>query len=90
MEQCTTFGMAFYIRQTRLNKHGETAIQLRINRMQADTTAKETINLTLWHAGRGRAIEKNPLAKEINMYLDAVRARITRITGIWSWTGKSL
>lgn len=81
MEQRSTFGVAFYIRRTRLNKHGEAAIQLRItiNRMQADTTAKKTVDPALWHAGRGRAIEKNPFAKELNMYLNAVRARITRI-----------
>ena len=81
MEHRTTFGVDFYTRRTRLNKHGEPAIplQITINRMQADTTAKKTIAPALWHAGRGKAIEKNPLAKEINMYLDAVRARITRI-----------
>ena len=81
MERRSTFGVAFYIRYTRLNKHGEAAIQLRItvNRMQADTTVKKTISPDLWSKGRGKAIEKNPLAKELNMYLDSIRARITRI-----------
>ena len=81
MKQRTTFSVAFYIRRTRLNKHGEAPIQLRIsiNRMRADTTVKKTISPILWSTARGRAHEKNPLAKELNMYLDAVRARITRI-----------
>lgn len=73
MEQRTTFGVAFYIRRTRLNKHGEAAIQLRItiNRMQADTTAKKTIAPALWHAGRGKAIEKSSCQR--NKYVSRCR-----------------
>ncbi|NDV83947.1 phage integrase SAM-like domain and Arm DNA-binding domain-containing protein [Bacteroides sp. 51] len=81
MEQRMTFSVAFYIRRTRLNKHGEAPIQLRItiNRMRADTTVKKTISPDLWNSARGKAIEKTPLAKGLNMYLDAIRARITHI-----------
>lgn len=81
MERRTTFSVAFYIRRTRLNKHGESPIHVRItiNRMRADTTVKKTVDPTLWSTARGKALEKNPYTKELNMYLDAIRARITRI-----------
>lgn len=81
MRQRSTFSVSFYIRRTKLNKHGEAPIQLRItvNKMRVDATVKKTIKPELWNASRGRAFEKSALVKEINMYLDAVRARITRI-----------
>ncbi len=79
--QRTTFSVAFYIRRTRLNKHGESPIHLRItvNRMRADTTVKKTISPSLWDSTRGRVSSKSILGKELNLYLDAVRAKVTRI-----------
>lgn len=42
----STFSVAFYIRRTRLNKHGEAAIVIRVtvDGIRGDTTAKKTIN----------------------------------------------
>ena len=79
--QRSTFSVAFYIRRTRLNKHGESPIYIRItvNCMRADTTVKKTISPNLWDSVRGRATGKTAFGKELNLYLDAVRARITRI-----------
>lgn len=41
----STFSVAFYVRKTRTNKHGEAAIVVRvtINRMQADAAARKMI-----------------------------------------------
>lgn len=80
-EKRTTFSVAFCIRRTRLNKHGESPISLRItvNCLRAETTVKKTISPNLWDSLRGRASAKNILGKEINLYLDAVRAKVTRI-----------
>ena len=77
----TTFSLGFYIRKTRTNKKGEAAIQVRVtvNGMRADTTVKETITPKLWNDAKGKAYERNPLTKELNMYLDAVRAKFMRI-----------
>lgn len=77
----TTFNVAFYIRRTRLNKHGESPIFLRItvDGMRADTTIKKTISPSLWDNSRGLAYAKTPLTKAINMYIDAVRTKITLI-----------
>lgn len=79
--QRTTFSVAFYIRRTRLNKHGESPIHMRItvNRLRADTTVKKTISPNQWDSVRGRASAKSILGKELNLYLDTVRAKIIRI-----------
>jgi Site-specific recombinase XerD len=81
MEKRTTFSVAFYARRTRLNKHGEAVVMLRIsvNRMRADTTIKRTILPELWDSARGKARERTPLAKELNMYMETIRAKIVRI-----------
>lgn len=81
MKERTTFNVVFYVRRTRLNKHGESAVFMRItvNGMRAETTVKKTVSPDLWSMSRGRALEKTPYTKELNMYLDAIRARITRI-----------
>ena len=80
-QQRTTFSVAFYIRRTRLNKYGESPIMVRVtvNRMRADTTIKKTITPALWDTARGRVSNKSSLSKELNLYLDALRAKITRI-----------
>lgn len=79
--QRSTFSVAFYIRRTRINKHGEAAIVVRVtvDGMRADTAAKKTINPKLWDAAKGKAYERSPLAKELNMYLDSIRAKLIRI-----------
>lgn len=56
----TTFSVAFYIRRTRLNRHGESPVMLRItvNRMRADTTVRKTISPSLWDTARGSVSNK--------------------------------
>lgn len=80
-KQRSTFSVAFYIRRTRINKHGEAAIVVRVtvDGMRADTAAQKTINPKLWDAAKGKAFERSPLAKELNMYLDSIRAKLIRI-----------
>lgn len=77
----STFSVAFYIRRTRLNKHGEAAIVVRVtvDGIRTDTTAKKTINPKLWDTAKGKAYERSPLAKELNMYLDSIRSKFIRI-----------
>lgn len=89
-ENRTTFSIAFYIRRTRLNKHGESPVHLRItvNCARADTTVKKTISPNLWDSVRGRASAKNLIGKELNLCLDAVRAKITRIAINREWLKK--
>lgn len=79
--QRSTFSVAFYIRCTRINKHGEAAIVVRItvDGMRADAAARKTIKLKLWDAVKRKAYERSPLTKELNMYLDSIRAKLIRI-----------
>lgn len=81
MKTRSTFSVAFYIRRTRLNKYGESPIQLRItvDHMRADTSVKRTISPDLWNSVRGRANDRTALCRELNMYLDSIRAQIVRI-----------
>ncbi len=77
----TSFGVVFYIRTTRLNKHGEAPINLRItvDGDRAETTIKKTIKPQFWDNAQGRALAKSVVAKEINVYVEAIRAKIVRI-----------
>lgn len=81
MEKRSSFSIAFYIRRTRLNKHGESPIQLRItvDHVRADTSVKRTVSPDMWNSARGRASERTVLCRELNMYLDSIRAQIVRI-----------
>lgn len=67
VQKRTSFGVVFYIRQTRLNKHGETPINVRItvNGHRAETTIKKTIQPKFWDFSQGRALARNSIAKEI-------------------------
>lgn len=71
----------FYIRKTRTNRRGEAPVLMRItvDGVRVDTTIKKTIAPALWDSVRGKAIEKTQEARELNLYMDAIRFRITRI-----------
>lgn len=77
----STFSVAFYVRKTRTNKHGEAAIVVRItvDGTRADLAAQKMVNPKLWDTARGKAYERTPLTRELNMYLDSVRAKLIRI-----------
>lgn len=76
-----TFSLLFYIRRTKLNRHGEAPILMRItvNGVRADASIKKTILPQLWDADKGRALDKKREGKELNLYLDAIHMRILKI-----------
>ena len=76
-----TFSLLFYIRRTKLNRHGEAPILIRItvNGVRADASIKKTILPQLWDADKGRALDKKREGKELNLYLDAIYMRILKI-----------
>lgn len=76
-----TFSLLFYIRRTKLNRHGEAPILMRItvNGVRADASIKKTILPPLWDADKGRAVDKKREGKELNLYLDAIYGRILKI-----------
>ncbi|WP_300285186.1 MULTISPECIES: site-specific integrase [Bacteroidales] len=77
----STFSVAFYVRKTRMNKHGQAAIVVRVtvNGIRADLAAQKLVNPKLWDTAKGKAYERTPLTRELNMYLDSVRAKLIRI-----------
>ena len=76
-----TFSLLFYIRRTKLNRHGEAPVMMRItvNGVRADASLKKTILADLWNSDKGKATEKKREGKELNLYLDAVYMRILKI-----------
>ena len=75
------FSLLFYIRRTKLNRHGEAPILMRIavNGVRADASIKKTILPQLWDADKGRAVDKKREEKELNLYLDAIYGRVLKI-----------
>ena len=73
--------MGFTFVKPEQTKKGEAPIVVRImvNGLRRDTTVKETISPKLWDDAKGKAYERNPLTKELNMYLDSVRTKFIRI-----------
>lgn len=76
-----TFSVIFYVRKTRTNRKGEAPILMRItvDGMRADTTVKKSIDPKSWDSVAGKAAGNSKLSQEINLYLDSIRFRITRI-----------
>jgi len=77
----TSFSVLFYIRRTKPNKNGEAPILMRItvNGVRANSYIKKWIDPELWSVTKGKAIEKTKYARELNLYLDAVKLRIMKI-----------
>jgi len=77
----STFSVAFYVRKTRINKPGESPISVRVtvDGVRADTVAKKMVKPQLWDTARGKAVEHTAYTKELNMYLDSLRAKFIRI-----------
>ena len=75
------FSLLFYIRRTKLNRHGEAPILMRIavTGVRADASIKKTILPQLWDADKGRAVDKKREEKELNLYLDAIYGRVLKI-----------
>lgn len=76
--ETTSLNISFYIRRTRPNKHGEVPVCVRItvNGQRTDTTIHKSIRPELWDAKRSRASSRTALGKNLNLYLENVRARL--------------
>lgn len=74
----TTFSVLFFIRRTRLNKHGEAPVEMRItiNGTRIDSSLKRTIPPQYWNVAKGQAMPKNRECKELNAYMDTVKLRL--------------
>ena len=77
----STFSVLFFIRRTRLNKHGEAPVEMRltINGVRVDHALKRSVPPELWNSEKGRATPKNHQCRELNAYLDTVKLRLMQL-----------
>lgn len=74
----TTFSVLFFIRRTRLNKHGEAPVEMRItiNGTRIDSALKRSVPPQYWNTAKGQAMPKTRECKELNAYMDTVKLRL--------------
>lgn len=77
----TTFSVLFILKKSKLLKNGEAPIAMRITvRGQiAEVMIKRSIPVELWNQAKECSKGKDYLAKELNHYLETVKARIYQI-----------
>lgn len=77
----TTFSVLFFIRRTRLNKHGEAPVEMRItiNGTRIDSSLKRSVPPHYWNTAKGQAMPKTRECKELNAYMDTVKLRLMTI-----------
>lgn len=77
----STFNLLFVIRRHRLLKNGEAPIYLRItvNGEVADITVKRSVRVEMWDQRRECSLGKLHKDKELNHYLETLKARLYQI-----------
>ncbi len=77
----TTFSVLFFIRRTRLNKHGEAPVEMRltINGVRIDHALKRSVPPDLWNSEKGRALPRTRECRELNSYLDTAKLRLLQL-----------
>ena len=77
-ETRSTFNLMFYVKKTKLLKNGEAPICLRItvNRQYAEVMVKRSIPANLWDQKKEYSKGKAYSDRELNHYLDSVKARV--------------
>jgi site-specific recombinase XerD len=76
-----TFSVLFFIRRTRLNKHGEAPVEMRltINGIRIDHALKRSVPPDFWNPDKGRAMPRTRECRELNAYLDTVKLRLLQL-----------
>jgi site-specific recombinase XerD len=73
-----TFNILFYIKRTKILKNGNSPIYLRItfNGESVETSLKRSINPLSWDTNRNKSKGKNESDRELNEYLNSIRAQL--------------
>lgn len=81
----SSFHIAFFIRKNRLDKRGQAPIFLRItvDGRRIDCSVSRKVAPANWDPSYGRVRESNRRLKELNRYLDELRARVYSIQGFY-------
>ena len=77
----TTFSSLFYIQRTRVTRKGQASILLRVtvNGTRATCSTQLRVDPNVWNPTAERAKGRNRLVSELNMHLDAIKAKISQI-----------
>lgn len=77
----STFNVLFIIKKSKLLKNGEAPICMRltVNRQVAEIMIKRSVAVEHWNQAKECSREKSHMARELNHYLESVRARILQI-----------
>ena len=78
-----SFSILFYIRKNHPDKTGKCTIYLRItvNGKRAETSVHRKVKIEDWNTGSGRAKNSKASNRELNRFLEDVRARLFQIQG---------
>ncbi|WP_422860552.1 phage integrase SAM-like domain and Arm DNA-binding domain-containing protein [Flagellimonas sp. S174] len=78
-----SFSILFYIRKNHPDKIGKCTIYLRItvNGKRAETSVHRKVKIEDWNTGSGRAKNSKASHRELNRFLEDVRARLFQIQG---------
>ncbi|MFI3315893.1 MAG: site-specific integrase [Rikenellaceae bacterium] len=76
-----TFSLLFIIKKAKLLKNGEAPICMRItvNGRVAEVLIKRSIPIELWNQAKECSKSKNSVGRELNHYLETIKARIMQI-----------
>lgn len=91
-EKRSTFNVLFIIKKSKLLKNGEAPIVMRItvNGQIAEVMVKRSIPVALWNQSKECSKGKDYTARELNHYLETVKARICQIQRELEIDGKLL
>lgn len=78
-----SFSILFYIRKNKPDRNGKCTIYLRItvNGKRAETSVHRKVKVEDWNTGSGRAKNSKVSNRELNRFLEDVRARLYQIQG---------
>lgn len=85
-----SFSILFYIRKNHPDKTGKCTIYLRItvNGKRTETSVHRKVKIEDWNTGSGRAKNSKASNRELNRFLEDVRARLFQIQGKFVSDGK--
>ncbi len=85
-----SFSILFYIRKNMPDRNGLCPIFLRItvSGKRSEISAKRKVKVDDWNCASGRAKNSKPSNRELNKYLEDLRARLYRIQGKYEGDGR--
>jgi len=77
------FSILFFVRKTKLLKNGEAPICLRVtvDGQRAEIQIKRSVSVNNWNSQKECAIGRDAQSRELNHYLEIVRAKVLSIHG---------